>query len=75
MGEQTCANCKYWKRAFHEDIGECRRKAPSANGINRWSCTAPDEWCGEFMDKNYHVTFGTVTTPTTTAVPEGMEIK
>jgi Bacterial RNA polymerase, alpha chain C terminal domain len=62
--EAQCVNCRFWL-AGHEDIGECRRRAPlptlrplhcpdGALGTQfaYWPVTSNNSWCGEFEAKS-----------------------
>lgn len=55
-----CETCRFY-RAWSEDTGECRRRAPAAVTLNRrelgdpedlvaaWPTVQAGDWCGEFQ--------------------------
>jgi hypothetical protein len=46
--EQTCAGCRFWKRASGASVGYCHRRAPSIGRLGRgvWPETRESDTCG-----------------------------
>lgn len=67
MSEETCGDCRYWKRRDETDdelsLGFCRRYPPTLcpeaeerpvqgkNPHGYWPLTFQSDWCGEFQKK------------------------
>jgi hypothetical protein len=56
MKRMYCDQCRFFENEVYDDkgnvehgVGECRRRAPAANGKEPalWPRTFPAEWCGE----------------------------
>lgn len=48
----TCNTCRFWERAKHGKLGQCRTRSPvvvvaGESAFTRWPMTAADDWCGE----------------------------
>jgi hypothetical protein len=60
MTEQSCGNCRFWKRIHEnnwEPDGICRRYSPGIDhyGITKRPASHHDEWCGEWKTNDKEV--------------------
>lgn len=55
-GEPACASCAWWAEKAREHRPDIRRNVcrrfPPTGPNGRFAETLPDDWCGEYRDKD-----------------------